>query len=71
MNVDQLNAIGKNKEQIKQELLKKADVASKGFIEKEIKDAYSIGYADGFNDALAHFGIKQNEVTAVKSQLRG
>lgn len=71
MTVDQIQALGKSKEQIKQELLKKADVASKGFIEKEIKDSYSLGYADGFNDALAHFGIKQTEVAAVKSQLRG
>lgn len=71
MTVDQIQALGKSKEQIKQELLKKADVATKGFIEKEIKDAYSVGYADGFKEAMEMFGIKQAEVSAVKAQLRG
>ena len=71
MTVDQINALGKSKEQITAELLKKADVASKGFIEKEIKDAYNVGYADGFKEAMDMFGIKQNEVAAVKTQLRG
>ena len=70
MTVDQMNALGKSKEQIKQELLKKADVASKGFIEKEIKDAYAIGYADGFKEAMDAFGIKQAEVAAIKTQVR-
>ncbi len=68
MDISQLNTLGKSTDQIKAELLRQAESASKDFIQKQLQDSYNMGYAKGFKEALASFSISQKEIEAFKKQ---
>jgi hypothetical protein len=71
MTAEQMAVLGKSKEQVKAELLKKNEMASKNFIQAQMQDSYNIGYADGFKEAMDSFGVNEKELASFKTQIRG
>lgn len=71
MTAEQMAVLGKSKEQVKAELLKKNEMASKNFIQAQMQDSYNIGYQDGFKEAMESFGVNEKELASFKSQIRG
>lgn len=62
MTIEELNAMGKSPEQIKQDLTKNANIASASFIEKQMKAAFNLGYKKGFAECMAQFSVDQKSL---------
>ena len=69
ISVDDLSALGKSPEQIKQDITKSRSVASSNFIEKKMQEAFNMGFKRGFSECMNQYGIDEKTLDAALKNL--